>query len=563
MRRAALPCLALVALVAQAGTAVAAWSPSGNGAGAAQARQMPAGNQPTANVANRDVTVSWTQSAFGDGTPVSGYVVKRYDTDGNVQTIGSGCSGTVSGLSCTESAVPGGAWKYSVTPKHGANWTGAESAQSATATVGTPNLSFTSSTTVTSLPTTLSGNISNYISGQTVTFKLDDPSTGTALTGSITPSPVPSNGNASVSVTIPNGTSNGSHTVYAIGSQGDTASAEITVSVAAARSYTTSAWTVSDRSSGTATDASDGYAAAGGPYGFNANFQSSFNTSKYLAFNYNAPLRTGFPTSTVKFNFDFLGYNAATGTATNACFYFDVRRVSTGAVLDTHGSASSPVACQNALAYKRTSTSLPEVTSTSIANDLQVRVYMTNDVGSYNFVDRATVTGEEGSTAFTLYRNSVVDTVTYGAPFTLPWSLSASDGTVYTSDAGWSTTFSASKYINLTFPAYTPSGASGISATFKHSYRSDTTTPSVPQTCWYFEVYNGASLIGTHGSSSVPVSCNSTSSYVTDTVSLPEVDTVAEANNAVIRIYMKNSQTNASKAKSSHELATLKVDYTG
>ena len=38
---------------------------------------------------------------------------------------------------------------------------------------------------------------------------------------------------------------------------------------------------------------------------------------------------------------------ASTGGAGsgNACFYFEVRRASTGAVLGTYGSSGSPVAC--------------------------------------------------------------------------------------------------------------------------------------------------------------------------------------------------------------------------
>ena len=60
-------------------------------------------------------------------------------------------------------------------------------------------------------------------------YRLDDPSSGTVLTGSITPTPVPSNGTATVSVTLPAGTSNGSHTIYAVGNLGDQPGASITV----------------------------------------------------------------------------------------------------------------------------------------------------------------------------------------------------------------------------------------------------------------------------------------------------------------------------------------------
>jgi hypothetical protein len=561
MRRGLVIIAVLAASIAFGGTASASWNHSGNGSSSSKAKTMPTGNQPTASVSNRDVTVSWSQSTFAGGTPVSGYAVKRYDTNGNSQSIGSNCSGTVSGLTCTENGVPAGTWKYTVTPKQGNNWTGAESPQSASVTVQSPSFSFTSSTTVTSLPTTLNGNISNYISGQTVAFRLDDPNTGTVLSGTIVPSPVPGNGNATTTTTIPAGTSNGSHTVYAVGSQGDVASAGITVNVPTAQSFTTSAWTVSDLSSGTANDASDKYAAAGGPYDLQLGFQPAFDTNRYLDFKFNGPLRAGYSTSGVNFNFDYAGTNAAFTAGANTCFYFEVRRISTGNVLATHGSAGSPVDCVNQLAFKATTTSLPEVDSTAIANDLEVRVYMSNaDGAGWNFEDQATVTGTEGSDSFTLYRTQY-DNHASGTSTVVPWGLNASgDSAVLTSGSGWDTTFNTSNYLKLTFPTYVPSGATAISATFKHAYKSNT---SGTDTCWYFEVYDGATLIGTHGSTSAPVSCNSTSSFVTDTVSIPEVNTVSKANNVVIRVYAKNDATGAGNRKSQHDLATVKIDYTG
>src|SRR5919202_1061616 len=181
------------------------------------------------NQTGRSVTVSGATSNLPDGTAIASYTVRRYDTNGNVQTIGSGCSGTITALTCTETAVPGGTWKYAVTPVR-SNWTGTEGPQSASVTVASPSLTFSSSTSVTSLPTTLNGTIAAFVGGQTVTFRLDNASTGTVLSGTLSPTPVPSGGGSSVTVTVPSGTSNGSHTVYAIGSAGDVASASITVS---------------------------------------------------------------------------------------------------------------------------------------------------------------------------------------------------------------------------------------------------------------------------------------------------------------------------------------------
>jgi len=133
------------------------------------------------------------------------------------------------------------------------------------------------------------------------------------------------------------------------------------------------------------------------------------------------------------------------------------------------------------------------------------------------------------------------------------FTISVSDG-AYISSTGWSTSFDTSRYLDLTFPAYVPTGSLVTGGTFRHSYRSATGGDT---TCYYFEVYSGATLIATHGSSGSPVSCNAGTTYVTDVISLPEVDTVAEANGLTIRLYVKNS----GGRRSLHQLGTLGVDY--
>jgi VCBS repeat-containing protein len=126
--------------------------------------------------------------------------------------------------------------------------------------------------------------------------------------------------------------------------------------------------------------------------------------------------------------------------------------------------------------------------------------------------------------------------------------------TAYTSSSGWSTTFSASRYIAVDFPAYVPAGSVVAGAVFTHTYRS---AVSGDTTCYYFEVYQGGTLIGTHGSAGTPVSCNATWAWATDTVSLPEVDSVARANNLRIVMYVRNSGA----AQSLHRRMNVGFDY--
>ena len=97
------------------GAAFASWSGNGVVTGQVQAATMPAGSAPTASASAHSVTVSWPAGTLL-GQSVTGYTVKRYNAGGATQTIGSGCSGTITALSCTESSVPAGTWTYTVTP---------------------------------------------------------------------------------------------------------------------------------------------------------------------------------------------------------------------------------------------------------------------------------------------------------------------------------------------------------------------------------------------------------------------------------------------------------------
>jgi hypothetical protein len=190
---------------------------------------MPDGDQPSVTATGgRTVTVSWPASTLPGPTPVDGYTVARYDAGtGTLASIGASCTGTIAGLTCDETRVPPGSWVYAVTPRHG-QWIGAESPDSATVTVASPSLALAPGT-VTSLPATPTGSIASFITGETLTYRLDDPVSGTVLSATTTPSTIGTDGNASVDVTIPAGTSEGSHTVFALGSLGTQASTSIVV----------------------------------------------------------------------------------------------------------------------------------------------------------------------------------------------------------------------------------------------------------------------------------------------------------------------------------------------
>lgn len=136
MKRVFVAVAVMVTAALSGGFAHAAWlSADGSGSAQATATSVGGGNTPTASASGSSVTVSWAASTLAGGTAVSGYQVKRYAALGEaLQTTGAGCSGTVTTLTCTETGVAVGSWKYSVTPIRD-NWTGAESSKSSAVTV--------------------------------------------------------------------------------------------------------------------------------------------------------------------------------------------------------------------------------------------------------------------------------------------------------------------------------------------------------------------------------------------------------------------------------------------
>jgi hypothetical protein len=114
------------------GAAWAFWvtsSTSGSN-GSAAATSVNSGATPTVTSVGTTATLTWTAATLATGQAVSGYQIKRYDAATLVQqAILPACNGTVNALTCTETGVPLGTWRYSVTPVFATNWLGAESAK--------------------------------------------------------------------------------------------------------------------------------------------------------------------------------------------------------------------------------------------------------------------------------------------------------------------------------------------------------------------------------------------------------------------------------------------------
>ena len=116
--------------------------------------------------------------------------------------------------------------------------------------------------------------------------------------------------------------------------------------------------------------------------------------------------------------------------------------------------------------------------------------------GSFTYTPDA---GYNGTDSFT-YTATDGDLTSVAATVTIRSTTAA-----YVSSSDWSTSFDSARYLDLTFPAYVAPGSDVTGATFHHAYRSDTTGDT---TCYYFQVFSGATLLATHGSAASPVSCN-------------------------------------------------------
>jgi len=293
-------------------------------------------------------------------------------------------------------------------------------------------------------------------------------------------------------------------------------------------------WNVDDASAGGAeVSGDDELSYADGVTTNTKNWTTTFATTRFEDFDYAGGRPAGIRVTAASFKFTF----APSRTQDTVCFYLDVRRASTNALLGTHGSSGTPSACTTGAGTTTTVDISAEVTTTDIANDLRIRVYGTNSTSRPMKIDLATVSVTTPYDTSTLMQKRWDDEANAAAAATI-WPFVATDATIYTSSGSFATTFNAARYIKFTPNVTVPTGAVITNAQVQLAYRSNT---GGDQTCWYFEVYNGATLIGTHGSTTTPVSCNSATTYVTDTVSVPEVSTPAIANAVVIKVYMKNS----------------------
>jgi hypothetical protein len=183
---------------------------------------------------------------------------------------------------------------------------------------------------------------------------------------------------------------------------------------------TTAAFDVTDASSGSATNQSSATAfGADSRYFLSRVWPTTFDNGRYLELEPNAPLPAGLDTSDVTLNLR-LWSDLGTGSV---CIYVELRRASDDALVSSHGSSGSPLACTSGTSASTLNVGLNAVGTTDLANDLKIRIFARDSSAGAMSVDQATVSGDSPYASFTLYP-TLTREVYSGITETLRWGLS-------------------------------------------------------------------------------------------------------------------------------------------
>jgi hypothetical protein len=292
----------------------------------------------------------------------------------------------------------------------------------------------------------------------------------------------------------------------------------------------TTGWTISDAADGSAADKSDPTVAVDAVRFDTSNWNNNYAATRYITFDFAGGRPAGLSTSSVALQMDI----AADGGAATVCYYLEVYRTSTSTLIGTHGDAVTPAACVTGTTITSTTTSLDEVTDTDIANDLTVKIFAKESGKASMRIDRAAITGSTPYNSFSLFRTNTIDAAD-GSAATTAWSIATADATNFQNGGNWPATFAATRYVDVTFPsAHVPGGSTVSSFDFHIKFKAQQNAKAL---CLYYEVFSGATSLGTYGSSGSPYCSDTANNWRTDTISMPAVDTPGEVNGLRVRIY--------------------------
>jgi predicted ribosomally synthesized peptide with SipW-like signal peptide len=313
------------------------------------------------------------------------------------------------------------------------------------------------------------------------------------------------------------------------------------------------AWDLGESISGTFYDGTDALFQADGLLDTTGSFTNAFSSSRYV----DVDLQGTRPAGVAVTGANVVVRFAASSFGVQGCFYFDLRRTSTSALLSTYGSGSvgGAVGCVTGTTQTTFTTSV--TVPTADVNDLTIRIYGYSGTAGPLKLDLVELTGTSAGNTFSMYEQKVNDRATGGTAVPAVWALLAQDNNGLQSGVGWSPSYSATHYLQTIYPVdFVPPSAVVTSVTLTHRFRSAAGTGTA---CAYYEVYSPAgALLGTHGSTTSGYgSCSSGGVAVTHTVALPEVTTAAQVNGLKVRAYMWESNSQ----KTNHDWIQINVNY--
>lgn len=212
-----------VAVVGPLSWAFATIFASGTTNAVASADSLAAPGAPVAARAARDITITWTGSATGDGVPADRYTVERVLVGGEIR-LAVTCAEPIVPLTCVDHDVPTGDWQYGIVA-HLHAWDSDSSELSAQVSIGAPTLEIAPEQTVRPGQPLAAGSLSNFHAGELVTVRSSE---GGAVLGTAT---ADDDGNAVVNLVVPAEAADGAYTPIATGDLGASATSTATYTV--------------------------------------------------------------------------------------------------------------------------------------------------------------------------------------------------------------------------------------------------------------------------------------------------------------------------------------------
>ncbi len=212
--------------------------------------------------------------------------------------------------------------------------------------------------------------------------------------------------------------------------------------------------------------------------------------------------------------------------------------IAAGSVVGSLPAAGGGPACVTGTTPQTTTVALPARTWTNAElRSLAFRLLGTSSAGGGVVLDQARVDVTLHGSTLTMTPVRLVD-ASGGGSGTVTWTspMAVEDAVVVTAGgpSAIASSFASTRYVDVAFPASVPSAATVSAGSLV--LRTQAVGSGAVTLCWWAEIRNGATVVGTIGSTAAPVCNASAASPSTQTVALPALS-AAQVNGATLRWY--------------------------